>query len=415
MNPTDIRLIGVDGGATQVRARVVAPPDPFRSTSFSTPGPLVSRNYPDQRGFVPVPIDRQVADGSSGAIRPTPEECEAARRWVQTAADVIAEAAAAVPGQTLLIGIGMPGRKTPDGRGIAVLRNGPRIPDYLDQLEQALAARSVRHANPIAALGSDADHCGLGEQYHDTGLFRGVNHAYYLGCGTGLADALKLGGQVVSMDDAGAWLAKSWAMNSALGPSFEELVSARAIQDVHRRLDTGRRWTDSENQRDLCPEAAAAAGNPTARAWLNTVGLVLAELFFERLWTVKNGRTEAPHRSTHYLALRRDHPHRGVILQRLILGQRIGQLCADPAMRLWIMGPIEAALAARIADCDDEDLRTACLSDPAASPATAVLRPGLLASSGLRSAGVVGAAVAAYRAAMPERFLELTQTLGNMP
>ncbi len=37
------------------------------------------------------------------------------------------------------IGMGMPGLKTADGRGICVINNGPRMPDFLLQFETGRA------------------------------------------------------------------------------------------------------------------------------------------------------------------------------------------------------------------------------------------------------------------------------------
>ena len=63
------------------------------------------------------------------------------------------------------LGIGMPGLKTADGRGIAVMNSGPRIPDLADRLEGGLLASGLELLEPIARLGSDGEFCGVGEEY----------------------------------------------------------------------------------------------------------------------------------------------------------------------------------------------------------------------------------------------------------
>ena len=122
-----------------------------------------------------MPVQFSAFEALNGGL-PCPRiaEDEQGAEWVHAACQAIVEVANTGPAGQVLIGMGMPGLKTPDGRGIEVINNGPRLPDYLDRLEQGLAAAGVQLLRPVAVLGSDADYCGLGEQHAAEGLFRDV-------------------------------------------------------------------------------------------------------------------------------------------------------------------------------------------------------------------------------------------------
>ncbi|MBU0638868.1 MAG: hypothetical protein KKB50_08390 [Planctomycetes bacterium] len=422
MSSKETLLIGVDGGATEVKAHAVACADLDRAASFTLRPESAARVYPRDAAFEPLPVSEQIEQRDSAPIELTPREEQEGQRWVAAAAEAVTSVARSCGCRRVLVGIGMPGLKTLDGRGINVINNGPRIPRYLAMLEQALATAAVELAAPIAVLGSDADYCGLGEQYAADGSFRDVEHAYYVGCGTGVADALKLRGRLVPFDAARAWIQKSWQMPSALGPTFEKLVSAKSLNEVYVRLRPAleRRNAEAPTASELeararaprsagseslaCaagsvyPETAAAAGEPVAVAWLNTAALVLAELIFERIWTIKNGRADAPHRGAAYGALNSDHAYRGTLLERVVIGQRVGQIYADPAFRAVFRAKLDTQLAALLDKCGDTQLADEYLERGDSTPGSATLKPGFVQASQLRAAPALGAAVAAVHA-----------------
>jgi hypothetical protein len=381
----DTLLIGVDGGATEAKAHAVTCEDWQTPAGFRLRDEQASRVYPTVADFVPVPVTDQFSQRNAGDIRLTEGERTQGTAWIAATAEAIGDVAKQCGAQRILVGVGMPGLKTPDGRGICVINNGPRLPEYLDQLESKLADAGLTLAAPVAALGSDADYCGLGEEFAADGLFRDVSDAYYFGGGTGIADAMKLDGELVRFDQAKAWLQKSWQLASAMGPTFEKLISAKSLNAVYAGLRP-----DGES---AFPEAAAATGDPIAQTWLRTASMILAELVFERLWTIKNGRASAAHRGDAYQALETDHPHRGTVLQRVIIGQRIGQLYANPDHHAAFAGPFEQCLARLISQSDDRGLINATLRGPDQ------LKPGLVQASKLRAAPALGAAVAAARSA----------------
>lgn len=380
----NILLIGVDGGATEAKVRAASCDSLEQPRSFGLRPEAGSRVYERLPGFVPMTVSEQLAQRDAGAIQLSESEVQQGELWVAGAAEAIAEVARKAGATRLLVGVGMPGLKTPDGRGIHVINNGPRIPNYLVDLERRLAADGLELAAPIAALGSDADYCGLGEEYAADGLFRDVKSAYYVGCGTGIADAMKLRGELVPFDRAKPWMQKSWQIPSALGPTFEKLAAASSMNRIYADLRGG---ASSE-----FPEVDAAAGNPVAAAWLATIAAVLAELIFERLWTIRNGRMQAAYRGDSYRGLDANHPYRGLLLDRVIVGQRIGLIYADTKYRALLGEKLDACLAALLAACDDAELRRAHLA-----PDGARLRSGFVRGSRLRAAPALGAAVAAVQ------------------
>jgi hypothetical protein len=420
MAAADVLLIGVDGGATEAKAHAAACDDLQRPASFQLRPAAAARVYPRLPGLTPVAVPEQLAQRDAGDIRLSDSEIEQGRLWVEAAAHAVVEVAQQCGAKRVLVGMGMPGLKTPDGRGINTINNGPRIPRYLELLESMIAAAGVELASPVAALGSDADYCGLGEEYAADGLFRDVQNAYYLGGGTGIADAMKLRGRLVPFDAAKPWIQKSWQMPSALGPTFEKLVSASSLNRVWGDLNVaagvspvvdvasapspaadvalaprGRRSAPETLHATgpRYPEVAAVRGDPLAAAWLDTAALVLAELIFERLWTIRNGRPSAPHRGEAYGKLNPDHEYRGVLLDRVIIGQRVGLIYADAQYRAVFAGKLDAYLASFIAASGDAELARIYLNS-----ATSALKSGFVRASRLRAAPALGAAVAAVRA-----------------
>jgi hypothetical protein len=431
MGLTDILLIGVDGGATEAKTHAVACDDLEKPSSFQLRPEHASRVYPRLSDFTSLPVAEQLAQRDAGAINLTDKEVKQGRLYVKAASEAIVDVAQQCGGKRVLVGIGMPGLKTPDGRGINAMNNGPRIPDYLDALEKNLAAAGLELVSPVATLGSDADYCGLGEEYAADGLFRDVENAYYVGCGTGIADALKLRGKLVPFDAARSWIQKSWQMPSALGPTFEKLISASSLNRVYADLVEGTKGRRDEGTKGVAagapagrrsaaalrypeavteearacasgsksaatqyPEAAAAAGEPIAIGWMDVAALVLAELILERLWTIKNGRADTPHRGEAYAKLDPNHQYRGTLLDRVIVGQRVGQIYGDAAYRRIFGDKIDAYLATMIAASGDEQLATTTV----VGGAHPTLRPRFIAASKLRAAPALGAAVAAAHA-----------------
>lgn len=415
MDPSlaDCILIGVDGGASKVRACSVRRRRNDSSRFFLGDEQAV-RIYPSVPGFFPVSAVVQAAQRQAGTIQLTESEQAQGAAYAQATADAVAEVAADAripPGtripaggatgglptsvfarnvspsqQPVLVGVCMPGLKSADGRGIEQMNNGPRITDYLDQLEVGLRERGIALVAPLARLSSDADCCGLGEQFGEGGLFADVENAYYVGGGSGLADALKLAGRVIPFDDVGAWLLKSWQMRTPSGHTFEERISLRAMNVRWAKLRA--REVEDPEQR---VERQAAAGNVRAATVLGDAATALAELIFERIATIYRGRTTVTGRGEVYTTQIPNHAFCGTLLDRVVIGQRLGSLFGDHRLTAHFRRPVEHALRELLVRCNDAALQHRYLSD-------AGVVSDLLLPSTLIEAPVIGALVAAVNA-----------------
>lgn len=390
MTSMDFILIGIDGGATEMKGHLIKVAQDGKKVSFSLGEISASRKYAKTPGFTPVELPTQLKQHTEGNVQPTEAEQAETGIWTGAAIDVIAEISQKAGQKRVLAGMGMPGLKSPDARGINMLLNGPRMPKFLDIVEEGLAKRGVELIKPIHRLGSDADYCGIGEEYAADGKFRRIKNAYYAGMGTGVADALKLGGKLLPLDQTKPWLLKSWQIPSALGPTFEKLSSARSMNVAYANyLNQPDRFIDDNGR---YAQVDAAKGHPIAKGVMETVTSTVAELLFERIWTVKNGRQNASYRGDAYMKLDANHPYRGTILQRLILGQRLGFIYADPAFKKVFAKPLEEKLAALIAESGDAEVAAFYLNN-------GKFKKKYLVASTLRSAPAIGAGVDAFRSA----------------
>jgi predicted NBD/HSP70 family sugar kinase len=212
----------------------------------------------------------------------------------------------------------MPGLKTLDGRGIAILRHGPRMPLFLDDLSDELAALGVRLERPLPPLSSDGVCGALGELLGARGSLSGVQNALYLAGGTGLAEALLLEGRVRALDELVEVRTKAWALSFAPGVTFEDALSTGGWRRAFARAG---------GVQDVMPEQAAQQGDTRAVAILARAAEALAAL----------------------CALRRDalHAHGRPAPERAVVGQRLGRLLEREDLAPLLRAPAEAALAAR--------------------------------------------------------------------
>jgi len=207
-----------------------------------------------------------------GRVEPTNEEREQGRHWVQAAVGSIVAVATQARRRRAVVGIGAPGLKTADGRGLAVVRNGPRIPSYAERVEEGVAAAGIELVRPIGPLTGDGDNCGRGEEVDRHGQFRDVANVYYIGGGTGLAEALKLRGRLVTFDAVRDWMPKAWQMTSERGRNFEDSLSTRGI-NAQYAADSGE---PDPIDPDEFPEVRAEAGDVVADAVMKEAAVTLA-------------------------------------------------------------------------------------------------------------------------------------------
>lgn len=322
-------LIGIDGGATKVSVWQVSIDeqnhveltDGSSTKSYSETDGFIS-------GFTPVNIQTQLCE-MNDTVQLTDQEIQQGDVIIETCANAIAELSAHLSEKPLLIGMGMPGLKTPDSRGIIALANGPRMPQFADNLEKRLSALGLNLYQPISRLGSDADYCGMGEEFAASGQFHGVQNAYYLGGGTGAADALKLEGKLLPFDHIKSWIAKAWELMNQSGVSLERYASAGGIQWVYSNRYSSTS-VETLNKKGIYPSHLldmAIQGDPAAIDTFDDVSSNLAMLFFERLTTLYYGWLDL----FEFVNPNRDipsseHPYKKILLERIIIGQRLGNL-----------------------------------------------------------------------------------------
>jgi predicted NBD/HSP70 family sugar kinase len=342
-------LIGIDGGASKVSAWLLeynttddtfALTDDHAELSYSA----IKGHIPD---FKPVAIDIQLNEFHNNTTKPTETEIQQGETYVEACARVVISLLQKSGDIPLLIGLGMPGLKTEDKRGIAVVANGPRIVKYATELENKLLKAGIELLAPLAHIGSDADYCGIGEKYARDGSFRNVANAYYLGGGTGAADALLLGGNLIPFDATKSWLAKTWEMKNNQGLSLERYASASGLQHIYS-LKSGLSVHQLSEEKIYPPIIAnrALEGDKAALDTFADVADNLAALFYERIESLYCGaqmrfefvNPNRPHlESTHpYLKYKFDH---------ISVGQRLGDLLSSRSGNQIMTQPMVKRLA----------------------------------------------------------------------
>jgi hypothetical protein len=296
-------LIGVDGGATEVKAHAVV----AAADGLVTATERATFRHALVDGFTPLPIEQQLADRESHRIDPheieqSASEREQADRWIDTFALAIESVAASARRADVLVGLCMPGLKTRDGRGIDAMRNGPRIPAMLDRLEERLLCDGIVLAAPIARILGDGEACGHGEEASPTGGFRSIPDAYYVGGGTGLAECFKIAGRVTALDDLAGTIPKAWSMKSSIRRSYEDHLSARGINA---------RWVELGGDPHAMPESAWPRNLAAIQAFSEAV-VLLDELVRARIDALQRAGLPTP--------------------KRLVVGQRLGALLALPQL-----------------------------------------------------------------------------------
>ena len=323
-------LIGVDGGATKISAWEIQ--YDAQTKTFALGAFNAQRSYKDipgfQTDFDPVPIGQQIKEMQEGASKSTDAEQQQEAVYVEACAQVIEELTKRSGKDTVLVGIGMPGLKTENKRGIAAVANGPRMLHYSDLLEERLKLSQINFAAPVYHLGSDADYCGIGENFSEDGLFNAVENAYYLGGGTGVADALKLKGNLLPFDKTKDWLAKSWEMKSEDGRSLERFASAGGIQSIYAAISG--KSIQELNAQKLYPlqiSEQALKGDPYSIETLTLTAQQLSLLLYERITTLYSGwHGLFSFMNENRTPLNSKHNFMGTLLESIIIGQRLGEL-----------------------------------------------------------------------------------------
>ncbi|MEE9572234.1 MAG: hypothetical protein V3W20_04230 [Candidatus Neomarinimicrobiota bacterium] len=337
-------IIGIDGGASKVSAYVIEVSKD--SKSFSLGKHHSSEEYRDyndfQMDFESVDLSTQLSHINDNIIQLTVAELLQSNAYYRAFSDTISDLVKLTKAENVLVGIGIPGIKTADKRGIIAMANGPRMPNFATEIEQRLNNSGIVLATPITKLGSDADYCGIGEEYAENGAFRAINNAYYLGGGTGAADALKLHGKLVTFDECRSWIAKTWEMCDGSGRSLEKYCSAHGIQTLYSELSGIPQLELNKNNIYLEQILKFAANNDkTAIETWQTVSKKLAELLFERISTIFYGWENNFSFVNHdKLPLISTHIYINTLLDKIIISQRLGEIFCSSIAKEYFVDPL---------------------------------------------------------------------------
>jgi len=338
MTHASMLAIGVDGGASGVRALLVR---------RRADGLLEAAGEVARRDHTPFGADDFVTQRAEAANPYLADvEIEAARQRVRATADVVA--AAAGEARRIPLGICWPGQKSADGRGIVVMRNGPRDPAFLDQLEAELAARGIELAAPIPRLASDGVTGALGERWAALGGMRDVLNALYFAGGSGLAEALLVAGRVRALDELTPPVPKAFELRI---PSWRTTLKAldhglAVYEDV---LSPGR-WSPPASHVHRVRRMGEARGHVD---WSNAV-----RRDPERTSSTLRVAADALVR---YIQdrMQRLREQAGVVPERAVVGARLGALIAMPETREMLHDRIVEHL--RAAGLPDDFVRASTL------------------------------------------------------
>lgn len=356
--PLSTQLIGVDGGATEVKVHEVCVVEDELGARLELGERAASAVYPRVPGFeTPAALGiRKPSDlGHIG-----PAEREQGWAWIETTAECIARVARERGAKNVLVGIAMPGVKTSDERGIAFALNGPRVAHFLDELERRLASEGLELLAPFTPLLSDGLCCGLGEEYAAGGLFRRHRNAYYVGGGTGVAEALKLRGRLIETDTFEPAFPRAWKLREPFESlSYDAALSAAGINRQYA-------------QRAGLPGDQAEFARPEQHTAADSHARMLFELTGKRLASLVKTRV---------VALRAfdwdSHKYGSSKLECVVVGQQLGRLFADERTRPWFQRAFREHLVSLLREEYSEEARL------------------VVRASTLRAAPAIGAAASA--------------------
>lgn len=388
-----IILIGVDGGASKVLAhKVDILINPMRFVALK---PFIEVAYNASEfynpKFKPIALARQLKEHKNGEVTQTKAEAAQEKALIESFSKAIRTILGTNVTQNVVVGVGLPGLKTPNRQGISAMANGPRMPQFLNNLEKSLKKEGYTTLDSVHAIGSDADYCGLGERWGDEGGMRDIASAYYFGVGTGIADAMLLDKDNIPFDSCRTWIAKTWEMMANEEESYENLLSAKGIQIQYGKL-VGMSLEELEAV-EIYPwqiYERALDGEEVALEIVEKTAKALSELFYHRIHTLALGAPETI-LLDNLRILETEHEHLGKVFDRIVVGQRLGDIWEFKGFEPLLLDPVNNKLGRMIHSSNlPAEIKSKYLTK------TNRLRDDLIVHSELRHAPALGAAVDAY-------------------
>ena len=221
--------LGMDGGASKLLTQSITIEQNSNYASMGEYCQEISYNNFDgwDKDFKPADIKAQkIISKKNKIVLPEKEKNQG-----NIIIDIISDAyhnAIKVIGSISSVGLCFPGIKTSDMMGTIIMANGPRIPNFCKELLE----RNV----PINKLYNDSDCCVVGELQWQNGSFKNIDHAIYIGGGTGIADGLIINGQVVNFN-LDSYLKKSWELILPSGKTVESSLSPKFLIENYNMIN----------------------------------------------------------------------------------------------------------------------------------------------------------------------------------
>ena len=318
-------IIGIDGGGSKVSAGIIESSDLSTFTFKSLSQQFYNERSEFNSDFSPVAMDIQLNEYNKEEYNITKDEVLQGNAIIESFHNSIINLNIEKP---ILMGIGMVGLKTKDLRGIGAIANGPRMPKFCMQLENALNKSNIHLHKPIQYIGSDADNCGIGEEYGKDGLFKDIQNAYYIGGGTGTADALKLKNELIPLDNISSWIAKTWEILNENNISMEQYTSLQGIQSIYSsysEIPINRLCDESIYANEIF--SRAVENEQAALLTCADITKYMSILIVERIETVFSGwQNKFELLNPKHSVLDNNHSYKNNLLERIIIGQGLGKL-----------------------------------------------------------------------------------------
>ena len=318
-------IIGIDGGGSKVSAGIIESSDLSTFTFKSLSQQFYNERSEFNSDFSPVAMDIQLNEYNKEEYNITKDEVLQGNAIIESFHNSIINLNIKKP---ILMGIGMVGLKTKDLRGIGAIANGPRMPKFCIQLENALNKSNIHLHKPIQYIGSDADNCGIGEEYGKDGLFKDIQNAYYIGGGTGTADALKLKNELIPLDNISSWIAKTWEILNENNISMEQYTSLQGIQSIYSsysEIPINKLCDESIYANEIF--SRALENEQAALLTCADITKYMSILIVERIETVFSGwQNKFELLNPKHSVLDNNHPYKNNLLERIIIGQGLGKL-----------------------------------------------------------------------------------------
>jgi predicted NBD/HSP70 family sugar kinase len=271
-----LRVLAIDAGATKVSGALV---DKIDKNTFKLNEPAIEIQYKDHPKFN-ANFSTATLEDQYHKLKIEKLEIQQGNAYMDCTIELIKQFTS---NTSLKIGIATAGIKDMNNRGVIIMANGPRMPEYLNYIESKIT-------QSIYPLESDANMCIWGEEYEENGSLRNIKNAYYLGGGTGTADGLKLKNKLISFDQISNWIAKTIELKTSNGESLEEYTSMSGINKLINRLTS------------------------------HDIGKIIGELLFERISTIYSGWDNQYQIDRSIIST---HPYLNVLLDQIIIGQKL--------------------------------------------------------------------------------------------